>query len=370
MSIKNQTTDSNQQQLQQRLWVREQEINALKVQNRHLISKLEDAEKTHRPYQINTQIVANEVHQHLRPVLGEIEKSLKTAFEMLQGTLRGVYQQSQRAQAAVEEMQAHSKEVDMRMHDQRKADQVYYQEKIFASITSFCDRIERQIDNRLKSLAVVEMMNTKQNEVLADLEQIKTVVNSAQRNTESSRAELGRIEKESVEVSQKLVEMQIQTRNSEEVSRDGLQQIQNHRSEFKILRGEIRAMTESVQKLVERVTLMEGQVQSANVANSVASLKNSLPAGHELDPSLQADALEGLEGAIAAGNLDASQDELAMILELLRSQKANEKKEVKKIEGFLRQIRPRPTAPSVSEVVEARTSENAVIHEDPPEANR
>ena len=68
-------TSAEGQQAQQRLWVKEQEVSALKVQNRHLIAKLEDAEKSAEPNKINTQKIASEIQNQLRPLIGDIEKS-------------------------------------------------------------------------------------------------------------------------------------------------------------------------------------------------------------------------------------------------------------------------------------------------------
>ncbi len=183
-------TSAETQQLQQRLWVKEQEVSALKVQNRHLIAKLEDAEKSAQPNQINTQKIANEIQNQLRPLIAEIEKSLTESFDILKSTMRGIYQQSQRAQQAVEDIGAHSRAVELRLNEQRKADQVYYQEKILSMVTSFGDRIERQLENRLRNLAVVELMNTKQNEVLADIDMLKSSMASLVVSNESLRAEI------------------------------------------------------------------------------------------------------------------------------------------------------------------------------------
>jgi hypothetical protein len=182
------------QQLQQRLWVKEQEVSALKVQNRHLIAKLEESEKkaeqNAQPQQINTQLIATEIQNQIKPLIGEIEKSLKESFDMLKSTMRGIYQQSQRAQQAVEDIGAHAREVETRHNEARKADQVYYQEKILSMVTSFGDRIERQLENRLRNLAVVELMNTKQNEVLADIEMIKGAISELIISNEGLRQEM------------------------------------------------------------------------------------------------------------------------------------------------------------------------------------
>jgi hypothetical protein len=184
------------QQLQQRLWVKEQEVSALKVQNRHLIAKLEESEKkaehNAQPQQINTQLIAAEIQNQIKPLIGEIEKSLKESFDMLKSTMRGIYQQSQRAQQAVEDIGAHAREVETRHNEARKADQVYYQEKILSMVTSFGDRIERQLENRLRNLAVVELMNTKQNEVLSDIEMIKGAISELIISNEGLRQEMRR----------------------------------------------------------------------------------------------------------------------------------------------------------------------------------
>lgn len=187
------------QQIQQRLWVKEQEVSALKVQNRHLIAKLEDAEKSAEPNKINTQKIATEIQNQLRPLIAEIEKSLTESFDILKGTMRGIYQQSQRAQQAVEDIGAHSREIELRTNEQRKADQVYYQEKILSMVTSFGDRIERQLENRLRNLAVVELMNTKQNEVLADVDMLKNSVASLVVSNENLRSEIKALVKETAQ---------------------------------------------------------------------------------------------------------------------------------------------------------------------------
>ena len=192
-------TSAEGQQAQQRLWVKEQEVSALKVQNRHLIAKLEDAEKSAEPNKINTQKIASEIQNQLRPLIGDIEKSLTESFDILKGTMRGIYQQSQRAQQAVEDIGAHTREVELRNNEQRKADQVYYQEKILSMVTSFGERIERQLENRLRNLAVVELMNTKQNEVLADIDMIKGAMSELMVSNESLRYEIKTLLKESAQ---------------------------------------------------------------------------------------------------------------------------------------------------------------------------
>lgn len=286
------TPAADLQQTQQRLWVREQEINALKVQNRHLLTKLEQAEASAKPNQINTQSVADEVQRNLKPVLAEIEKSLKNAFDLLQSTMRGIYQQSSRAQQAVEDMTRHTRDIQNHM-----------QENVATSMGTFCDRLERQILSRLNG---IETMVQKQNEMLMDIETMKVAFQGMQKNSESNRAEVSRIEKESIEANQKLIEVQMQARNTEEVTRDALQQIRNHRSEFKLLRGEMRAILKNT-----------NEVESA----------------------------------------DASNEDLTVVLERLQAQKSDLKKVAKDAENFLRSA-----SEAESESDEEHRLENEEIH--------
>ena len=268
------------QQIQQRLWVREQEINALKVQNRHLLTKLDDAEKSAKPNQINTQGIAEEVQKNLKPVLAEMEASLKSAFDILQSTMRGIYQQSSRAQEAVDEMTRHTRDIQNQMQD-----------NVTATMTTFCDRLERQILSRLNG---VDILVQKQNEMLRDIETMKVAFASMQ-----SRSENG-----SAEASQRLVEVQIQSRNSEEVTRDALQQIRNHRSEFKILRAEVR-------------TLLENSRSAVNGDSSDLEVSENAP-------------------------LDASGEDMTRVLELLRNQKSDLQKVAKDSENFLKNAQSAP----------------------------
>jgi len=78
MSV-NLNSQNNPQLLQQRLNVREQEINALKVQNRHLLGKMEELEKQVKPNQINTKFVADDVQKHLEPVIAQMHSMMNQA---------------------------------------------------------------------------------------------------------------------------------------------------------------------------------------------------------------------------------------------------------------------------------------------------
>ena len=323
--------------LEQRVWVKEQEVSALKVQNRHLLAKLEEAEKSAKPNEINTQFIALEVQKSLQPVLHELDKSIKGAFEILQSTMRGIYQQSQRCQQAVEEIGAHSRDIEVRVNEQRKVDHVFFQEKILSSITVFCDRMERQIENRLKSLSIVNLIDTKQNEMLNDIDQMKAMIVGMHKNSDMSRSDLSRIEKDTVEVGQKVIEVQVQTQNSEEISRDVLQQVQNHRSEFKLLRGELRSILDTTQKLTEKLSLIEDRVTRHHETKLEQEIKEIETADsiQDLIDIKEVD-IENIQTVLNAADASQNKEDLSLILNMLRSQKNDLKRVAKEAEVRLR----------------------------------
>ena len=260
---------SNPQLLQQRLSVREQEISALKAQNRHLLTKLDEVEKQSKPNQINTKMIADDVRSHIDPVIVQLQATITNSFEILQSTMRGIYLQSTRAQQAVEDMTAHSKELELRMDEQRKTDQNFYQDKIFAMMSSFCDRVERQIDSRLKALSIVEILNSKQNEVLTDLENLNAGIAIMNKNSESNRGEISRIERNAAESNERLIDVQVQTRNAEELVRDTLQQIQNHRAEYKLIRADLKAAVDQMNRVI-------GQMMSQPKSEAIEEIETNL----------------------------------------------------------------------------------------------
>jgi chromosome segregation ATPase len=205
---------SDLEQVHQRLFVKDQEINALKVQNRHLIAKVEEAEARAKPNQINTQQITAEVHRL-------VQRSLTQAFEAMQGTLRGVYQQSLRAQQAVEDLAAHSRELENRVAESRKEDQVFYQDKILQTLNSLCDQIDRTVDQRMSEMSGT--LAKTQNETLSDLEALKLAMSAMHRSAE-------------------LTNEQIQALS---------QKITSHRAEFKLMRGEVRSAMENQSERVQ-----------------------------------------------------------------------------------------------------------------------
>ncbi len=341
---------NNPQLLQQRLSVREQEINSLKVQNRHLLNRIEELEKNSKPNQINTQFVADDVHRHLEPVISQLQNTITSSFEILQSTMRGIYQQSQRAQQAVEDMAAHSRDLEVRMNEQRKADQNFYQDKMFSMIGAFCDRVERQIEIRMKALSTVELMNTKQNEVLADIENIKASITVMHKNSDSNRGEIARIERNASESNEKLIDVQLQTQTSEELIRDTLQQVQNHRAEFKIIRSELKQAIEVMNRLVDRVgeetyTIPSGdaiELGSGESSESSIPVEVATPAIDEtriINDLIEQKhrELEVLERSIEEQSGNQSKEDAAMILALLRAQKSELQRVAEDAKSYLKE---------------------------------
>jgi len=289
MSLNSNTQNVNQSHLlQQRLQVREQEISGLKIQNRHLLGKIEELEKQAKPNQIDTQFVADEVRKHLDPVIQQVTSTITASFEMLQSTMRGIYQQSQRSQKAVEDMFAYTRDLELRLNDQRKQDQNFYQDKVFSMIGNFCDRLERQIEIRLKSLSAVELMNLKQNEVLGELEALKVAVKSIQ-NVYAG------------EINERIVNLLGHTNNSVEINRDALQQIQNQRGEFKLIRSELKQTLENMNRVL-------GKIENQEPITAT-------------EKEIQAAAPEAVEPSQGAATQDETQKDAAMILSLLRAEK-------------------------------------------------
>ena len=368
------------QQLQQRVFVKEQEINALKVQNRHLLEKLDELEKESRPNQINTQFVADEVQKHLSPVIDQMQSTITNSFEILQSTLRGIYQQSQRAQQAVEEMTSYSRDLEIRMNEQRKADQNFYQDKIFSMIGAFCDRLERQIEIRFKALSSIELMNSKQNEVLNDVERM--------------RMHLDNMQKSYGDLNERINGVQIHTRYSKEMSQDLLQQMQNHRAEFKLVRMELKSAIdyinrsayagadeheveslESIPSLIQQNNA--NQAVAANETNSIninpineidavaASDDNEVEAISQDAEEEAADAidqnkiiheliekkhreLETLEKNIEFHSHENAQDDATMILSLLRAQKNELQRVAHEAKQYLKEYQNRSSVKDVN----------------------
>ena len=296
---------------------------------------------------MNTQFVADEVQKHLQPVIAQLQTTITHSFEILQSTMRGIYQQSQRAQQAVEDMSAHSRDLEMRMNEQRKADQNFYQDKIFSMVGAFCDRIERQIDIRMKALSTIELMNTKQNEALFELENMKMMVSAMQKNSDQNRGEISRIENNAAEANSKLIDVQIQTQSTEDLIRDTLQNVQNHRAEFKLIRAEIKSAVEYMGKIVTKIENTSFEAVNESISNPIPGV--ILSADDETDQESNDDnqiitdlieqkhrELESLERNIEFQTQPNTKDDATLILSLLRAQKLELQRVAEEAKSYLK----------------------------------
>jgi hypothetical protein len=248
--------------------------------------------------------------------------------------MRGIYQQSQRAEKAVADMSAQTRELEIRLNDQRKQDQNFYQDKIFSMISNFCDRLERQIEIRLKSLGTIEILSAKQNEILVDLESVKSAVAAVQRNSESSRGDVSRMEKNSNEIQQKLVDVQVQTRSSDEVVRDTLQQIQNHRAEFRLIRSELKQAVETMNGLLNKVEETNELVTMGPAPRTDEELIHNLVEKKQKE-------IETIEENLVTQAPGNAEQDATMILALLRAQKNDLQKVAEEAKSYLKNHTPR-----------------------------
>jgi chromosome segregation ATPase len=181
-------------------------------------------------------------------------------------------------------------------------------------ISNFSDRLERQVEIRLKALGQIEILNAKQNEILSELESMKNSQESVQKNAEINRNEIARMERTTGEMNQKVIDIQIQTRNSEETTRNTLQQVQNHRAEFRLIRAELKQAIDTMNVLLQ------------NVERSQNLLDNGAPsmAGNETLENLLEEKqkeIENLEQSILANQPGNAEEDAAVVLNLLRAQK-------------------------------------------------
>lgn len=211
-------------------------------------------------------------------------------------------------------MASYTRELEVRLNDQRKQDQNFYQDRIFSMIGNFTDRLERQIEIRLKSLGTVEVLNAKQNEILNELETLKSSFNGVQKNSEISRGEISRVERNSGEIHQKLVDVQVQTQGGLELIRDALQQIQNHRAEFKLIRSELKLTVDHMNSILNKVE-EERSASDGHVSDdSDDILIRTLVEQKQKE-------IEGIEKSLVRESAGKTEEDAAVILSLLRAQK-------------------------------------------------
>ncbi len=188
------TQKNSEDALNQRLWVKEQEVQALKTQNRHLIARLEDLEKKKTDVEENTaalgefrgtlttqlsaalNAIQEQIHRFTSQILASTETSLKSGFDTIQQTMRALYTQNQRGQQQIETAVGSignlEKRVDQQANEvmnQTKVQNFQFQDKVLGNLNGFMDRIERLMESRLQGLSELARIDYKQEELLREI---------------------------------------------------------------------------------------------------------------------------------------------------------------------------------------------------------
>lgn len=264
-------SNNNPQQTQMILRIREQEVNALKAQNTHLINKIQELEGTKVGIEENNHLISGfrgqmdqqlsaalnqlqeQVQRFTKAVLVNTESALKGGFEAIQGTMKAIYTQSQRGQEQISQSLKIVQEIDKRIEghsidvlSQAKVQNLQFQDKLTANIQNFCERVERTIDNRLEALSGLESLRGKQEETLKSLDSV-----------DRSRADM---------VS-KMMSLEITQKNSDSVNKETQTQVQ-------ILRAEIRALRSEIQGIADQLNQNKVDIKLDEAINGLANSKN------------------------------------------------------------------------------------------------
>ena len=202
-------------ELQNKLWVREQELSNLKAQNRSLIERLEKSE------------------------------SIQVGIAQVQATLRGIYQQGQREESSVDQVN----------------------EGLIKFEKNFLEQQRREL-----------------NQVIS--------------------GEMSRIRVETVETSQRLVEVQLQSKAIEELVKDNFEQVQEQRHELRTIHLAITSILKQMLKEQKKPAPLPPLINHA--------------VDHAVDNfNVNDDDILKIENELK-GDLNTNQDDLHLILQLLR----------------------------------------------------
>jgi hypothetical protein len=183
--------------LTQRLWVKEQEVAALKTQNRHLIARLEELEQKKTDVEENTAAlgefrgnlttqlsaalnsIQEQIHRFTNQILSSTETSLKSGFDTIQQTMRALYTQNQRSQQQIEKAVGSIGTLEQRVDtqasevlNQSKVHNLQFQDKVIGNLNGFMDRVERLMDSRLQGLSEIARLDYKQEELLTEIKNL------------------------------------------------------------------------------------------------------------------------------------------------------------------------------------------------------
>lgn len=219
-------------------------------------------------------------------------------------------------------------------------------------IGTFCNRIERQIEIRFKALSSIELMNTKQNEVLSDVERMRVALENINLYYQES--------------ADKLNGVQLNARSSKEMTQNLLQQMQNQRAEFKLIRSELNTALDIMNAVpYSKQNRFKPETNDDDVFASVPIQKEEIRI--ERDPSQIIDdliekkhiELNELEKNTENQDPEKIQDNAAELLSLIRAQHneiqrvADDAKQF--LKGTMKQIKNKE---SPQEVAQSSTQES------------
>ncbi len=369
--------------VEKRIWAKDQEIAALKLQNKHLLTKVDQIERAmagndprESAHAIKTAVIQG-LHQTLSQMiqaelspmvkalqneevvlrLGNIEKQVAQFMSQFQNvlltmseklaqvttqiphtvqktvsvnldkglgqihdTIKGLYSQASRAEASVERMLGRVGDLDKRVEEINRQSS----EKTYSTMNAFFDRIERQIEIRMKSLGEIESVRAKQNETLVDLESIRQTATSLLRVMEESRSDLGRVERQIQELSVRSVDLEVQTRTHDQILKDVFVQMQSHRNDFKSLKAEIKSNLSSTEDLAGWVRQELETVQSTARVEDLINMKDQ--------------EIQSMESALKESREQQNQQDLIQILAMLKSQRVGLEQVAQDSKNFIQDI--------------------------------
>ncbi len=156
-----------------------------------------------------------------------------------------------------------------------------------------------------------------------------------------------------------MIDVPAQTQNAQELPRDTLPPVKNHRSEFRLIRSELQAAVEYINKISRR--LESDAVDRNRKANAEAKAQND----HEVEATGENHLineltenkhreLEAMEKSIESQGMESSKDDATMILALLRAQKSELQRVADEAKNFLKNN----AAPSNSISIEPLSESN------------
>ena len=226
---------------QNKLWIREQELDFLITKNRKLIHKLEEAEKAY------SKMIPKEIAPSL--------DGIREAMSELQETVRNVYQQGQREDASFTQISRDLNEFERKLHNQQKRDLNQISEKVTATII----------------------------------------------------AEMNNLRLDTTEASQRMIELQVQTKEMQDLLKETCAQVQTQQQEIKMIHLKV---TTVVRRLLQNQGIKSGPSTGTGATVDKSIDTNGSFFFDDAD-------IKKIEQELKSG-LNTNQDDLNLVLQMLR----------------------------------------------------